>query len=155
VRSDLGARILEELQEFRYENVEGLVDLVGLELIVRVLADLLQRAERALHLHEILRLECLVQSGQELRPRAQATLGHNCGDQDADGGADQLTRVADAREALAFDVLLAPVGKFVEEGLGVVLQDETAQGTSRVICNFFFEIYKNLMCFNSNYAEMK
>ena len=63
---------------------------------MRVLADLLQSAERALHGRVVFRVEEMVEHGQELRPRGQATLGHDGGDQDADGGADELTRVADA-----------------------------------------------------------
>ena len=53
-------------------------------------------------------------------PRLQAILGHDRSYEDADRGAYQLRRVADADETLALYELFAPVGKLVEKGFGVI-----------------------------------
>jgi len=77
----------------------------------------------------------LAEGWQELGPRLNVgRLADDGGDEDADGGAYQLAGVADALEALALDEGLAPVGKLVEEGLGIVFEDQAAERAGRVIC---------------------
>ena len=124
VRAYLGVRVAKVLDELGYEVADGLA---LLELLVRVLAYLLQGAERALAARVRLGLQVRAQRGQQLGPRAQTAPAHDGRDEYADGGAYELTRVADAAQALALDELLAPVGKLVEERLGVVLEYEAAE----------------------------
>ena len=57
-------------------------------------------------------------------PRLQAILGHDRSYEDADRGAYQLRRVADADETLALYELFAPVGKLVEKGFGDPVMDQ-------------------------------
>ena len=127
MRANFGVEVAKELDKLGYEVIERLVVLVALENVVRVFADLLQGAESALAHRVVVRVEALAQFGQQLGPRVQPALGHDGGDEDADGGADELTLVADALHALLFDELLARLRELVEKSLGVVLQDEAAE----------------------------
>ena len=142
VRPDLGVRVPEKLQELGYQVVERAVVVVRVELVVRVLAYFLEGAERALAVRVVLGVQVLAESGQELGPRLQAVLGDYGRYQYAYGGSDQLARVAYAEQALALYELFAVVGEFVEEGLGVVFEDEPAQGSRRVVLAVEFGQYE-------------
>ena len=115
------------LEKLRNQIVKRFAHLIRVELIVRVFAYLLEGAKRALAHRVSVRVELLTESGQQLGPRLQTILAYYCGDENANGGANQLTWIAYALKTLTLNELFTPVGKFVKERFGIVFKYETTQ----------------------------
>lgn len=68
MRSNFRAGVIEELQKFRYHNVQRPIELCTVQCFGRIFANFLQRTKRTLAHIIVLRVKHFAQGGQQLRP---------------------------------------------------------------------------------------
>lgn len=124
VRANLGGIVFEELQELGNHEVERAIECVAVEHVRRVLADLLERAERTFHHIVIFLVEEHAKARKEFRPRRQLAFGGDCRDQDSYRGANQRRRVSDRVETFRLDKFGDFGRKLVQVGADIVLENE-------------------------------
>ena len=82
----------------------------------------------------VVRVEVHTQLRQQSRPPLETPLQGDRRDEYADSGSDQRRRIADAVQAFRLDELGDVRRELLEVGTNVVLEDETAERTRRLIC---------------------
>ena len=79
-------------------------------------------------------VEIDAQLRQQSGPPLETPLQSDRRDEDADGGTDERRRIADAVQTFRLDELGDVRGKLLKVGADVVLENEAAERTGRLIC---------------------
>lgn len=129
-RADLEAGRVKECDDARNHVVERASSFVGVELLGRVFADLLEGAESSFDNTDVLVSEQLHETGHDLAPRQQTAARNDSRDDGSGSRSNKLFLVSNSLEDAGLDVLDHILGNSFPVDPQQVLEQEAGDGTN-------------------------